>query len=249
MKTIFRYLLYSCVLFIISCKDFQKLAERQNGFVSLFNGRNLDGWEGDPTYWRVENGTIIGEVTPETLLERNSFLIWRKGMVSDFELKVVFKVSSEGNSGINYRSEEVEGLDYALKGYQADIDGKLQYMGMNYEERIRTTIAKPGDQVKLSASQGSLQDNISNNVWLPTTVVNSEPDLEKLKTLVKKNDWNEMRILAKGNVLEHYVNGKLFSSVTDEDEKYLKKEGLLGVQVHVGPPMKIEYKTILLKRL
>ena len=120
---------------------------------------------------------------------------------------------------------------------------------MNYEERIRTTIAKPGDQVKLSASQGSLQDNISNNVWLPTKVVNSEPDLEKLKRLVKQNGWNEMRIVAKGNVLEHYVNGKLFSSVTDDDEKYLKKEGLLGVQVHVGPPMKIEYKTILLKRL
>jgi len=90
----------------------------------IFNGESLEGWEGDPTYWRVENGTIVGEVTEETLLDRNSFLIWRDGLTRDFELKVEYRVSAMGNSGINYRSQEVEGIPYALRGYQADLDGR-----------------------------------------------------------------------------------------------------------------------------
>src|SRR5690606_15122465 len=96
-----------------------------------------------------------------TLLEQNSFLIWRGGKVQDFELKVEYRVSNEGNSGINYRSEEVQGdpnqyiggVPYALRGYQGDIDGQNRYSGMNYEERKRTTIASRGEKVILKTTQ------------------------------------------------------------------------------------------------
>ena len=94
--------------------------------MSIFNGQNLDGWKGDSTYWRVEHGTLIGEVTPSTLLKQNSFIIYHGKMPNDFELKGNYKISSKGNSGINYRSIALEGEPFALKGYQADIGGQDQ---------------------------------------------------------------------------------------------------------------------------
>ncbi len=107
---------------------------REAGFVEIFDGKTLNNWEGDSTYWRVENGNLVGEVTPATLLKQNSFIIWRGGIVADFELKVQYRISKEGNSGLNYRSEEVEGRRFTLRGYQADLDGADLYSGSNYEE-------------------------------------------------------------------------------------------------------------------
>ena len=115
----------------------QPLLGDENGFTPIFDGESLDDWEGDSLYWHVENGTIVGEVTPETILQRNSFLIWRGGTVGDFELKLQYKISSQGNYGINYRSFEVLDVPFALKGYQFDIDGQGEWTGQNYEERGR----------------------------------------------------------------------------------------------------------------
>ena len=117
-----------------------------DGFVPIFDG-TLKDWDGDPVYWRVENCTLIGEVRPDTLLQRNTFIIWRGGEVVDFELKLEYRVSAEGNSGINYRSSEVEGVKWAMRGYQADIDGRDQWSGQNYEERGRTFLAYRGQSV------------------------------------------------------------------------------------------------------
>ena len=89
------------------------------GFVSMFDGASLIGWDGDPKYWRVENGVIVGEITPETIVKRNTFLIWRGGTPANFELKVDYRVSDRGNSGINYRSVELTDAAWSLAGYQA----------------------------------------------------------------------------------------------------------------------------------
>ena len=85
------------------------------GYDTIFDGKTLNGWEGDPKYWRVENGALVGEVTPETLLKANTFIIWRGGVTKDFELKVEYRISAGGNSGINYRSVEVPGLKFAMR--------------------------------------------------------------------------------------------------------------------------------------
>ena len=98
--------------------------EQSNDFVSIFNGENLDGWDGDAAYWRVEDGTIVGEVTPENPLKNNTFLIWQGGELADFELKGEFKITEAGNSGVQYRSDLFTEVPYALRGYQADIDGR-----------------------------------------------------------------------------------------------------------------------------
>ena len=210
----------------------------------------MKGWVGDSTYWRVENGNLVGEITPSTVLKRNSFIIWQGGKPADFELTVECKITKDGNSGINYRSEQLTDITHALRGYQADIDGANRYTGQNYEERARTTLAYRGEIVTVKPAENSsaaLQDNIKNNAWLQRTVTGTLGDRDSLKNHIKPEDWNTIRIVAKGNRLQHYVNGVLMSDVTDNDKVNGKASGMLGVQVHVGPPMKVQYRNIMLK--
>lgn len=209
-------------------------AEGEEGFVSLFDGKSLQGWDGDPVYWSVKDGVIIGEVTPDTLLKRNSFLIWQGGKVRDFELLVEYRVSAQGNSGINYRSVITPDLKWALTGYQADIDGGDRWSGQNYEERGRTFLAYRGQSVVLKPES-------------KPELVREIGEKDVLQQAVRKEDWNTYRIVAKGNVIKHYINDVLMSEVEDLDPKLRVSEGYLGVQVHVGPPMKIEYRKIDLK--
>ncbi len=207
----------------------------ETGFEAIFDGKTLKGWEGDPKYWRVEEGCLVGEVTPETILKQNSFIIWRGGVTRDFELKVEYRVSSRGNSGINYRSVELPGQPWAMRGYQADIDGQDQWSGQNYEEKGRTFLALRGETVRLEEGR-------------KPQVIASLGTKAELQAFVKKEDWNEYHLIAHGNVMIHILNGHVMSLVVDDDPKERRPEGLLGVQVHVGPPMKIEYRNFRLKR-
>jgi len=206
------------------------ILDDEHGYQQIFDGKTLDGWEGDPKYWRVENGCLVGEVTPETILKRNTFIIWRGGKTKDFELKVQYRISERGNSGINYRSEEIPDLPLALRGYQADIDGANRYTGQNYEERGRTFLALRGQVTHIEEGKS------------PATIA-SLGDREALKGSIKSGEaWNEYHLIVRGNVAMHILNGQLMSMVIDDDAKNRKAEGLLGVQVHVGPPMKVEFR-------
>jgi hypothetical protein len=228
--------------------------KEKDGFVQLFDGKSLKGWDGDPTYWRVENGNLVGEITPATLLKTNSFIIWRGGEPGDFELKGEFNITQEGNSGINYRSEPVADVPFALRGYQADIDGKNRYTGQNYEERRRTTLAYRGQKTTIRPYDGSntpeaVRANVKNNAWTGLTVTGSLGSSDSLKTLLKSEDWNAFRLVVKGNRMQHYINDVLMSEVIDDDTVNGKKKGLIGVQVHVGPPMKVQYRNLMLKQM
>ncbi len=128
------------------------------GFQPIFDGKTLDGWDGDPKYWRVEEGCLTGEVTPQNLLKSNTFIIWRGGSPKDFELKADYRITSGGNSGINYRSVMVPdavtpGNRFAMRGYQADIDGRNQYTGNNYEEKGRLFLAQRGEVTKVTGDR------------------------------------------------------------------------------------------------
>lgn len=224
-----------------------------DGFVPIFDGKSLDGWKGDSTYWRIENGILTGEITPETILSRNSFIVWQDGAPENFELKLEYRISEDGNSGINYRSEEIADLPHALRGYQFDIDGKNNYTGQNYEERRRTTLAYQGQTVVLNPLPDSLSslpvsDLVKNNAWTKAEIVELA-DVAELKSHIKNNDWNSCHLIVNGNKMKHILNGVLMSEVTDNDLLNGKKQGLIGVQVHVGPPMKVEFRNIRLKTL
>lgn len=231
----------------------QSRKEKKEGFVKIFDGKTLNGWDGDPTYWRVENECLVGEITPATLLKTNSFIIWRGGEPGDFELKGEFNITEKGNSGINYRSDQLTDVPFALRGYQCDIDGANRYTGQNYEERKRTTLAYRGQKTNIGPYTGestpeAIRAKVSRNAWTGLSVVGSLGSSDSLKTLIKGEDWNTFHIIAKGNHLQHYINGVLMSDVVDDDAVNGRAKGLLGVQVHVGPPMKVQYRNLILKQ-
>jgi hypothetical protein len=224
---------------------------KEAGFKQIFNGKTLNGWEGDATYWRVENGSIVGEITADKLVKSNTFIIWKGGEPKDFELKLEYRITKDGNSGVNYRSERLKDPPFALKGYQADIDGNNYYTGQNYEERGRTTLAYRGQKTTILRTDNPtapVKENVKNNAWTKVQIKKSWSK-DSLQTFIKSTDWNEVHLIVKGNRLQHYVNGILMSDVTDDDVVNRKMKGLLGVQVHVGPPMKVEYRNIRLKEL
>jgi hypothetical protein len=215
------------------------LDDSDAGFHPIFNGNDLTGWEGDPRYWRVEDHEIIGEVTPATLLKQNNFLIWRAGTPANFELKAEFRISAQGNSGINYRSVEIPGTKYLLRGYQADIDAANKYTGQNYEERGRTFLAPRGTITYVATAE-------------KPAVIATLGSADDLKTFIRSpesKEWNQYHLIVRGNVLIHILNGHVMCEVIDDDTVNRKFAGLIGVQVHVGPPMKIEYRNFLLKVL
>lgn len=235
--------------------DFLDAQGPEPGFKKIFDGKSLKGWRGDSSIWRVEKGTLVGEIRPGQTIKRNTFLIWSGGQPADFELKCSFRISAKGNSGINYRSTLLSPeFPYALKGYQADIDGANQYTGQNYEEKGRSTLAYRGEEVRVhEQTNEELKNNLGsrskNNAWLDRTVIKPLGSPEVLKEKINKENWNEMHLVIRGNRLQHYVNGVLMADVVDEDMVNGKKTGLLGFQVHVGPPMKVEYQNIRLKTI
>jgi hypothetical protein len=240
------------LFFAFGCHTSGQSQSKKNGFVQIFDGKSLKNWKGDTTLWRVENGSLVGEISPYKALTTNSFMIWQGGQPKDFELKLEYRITENGNSGINYRSEQLSDVPHALRGYQADIDGKNYYTGQNYEERGRTTLAYRGQKTLIKQPEnpgGGLSEGVKNNAWTGLVVTQSLGNLDSLKTLIKSEAWNECHLIIKGNRLQHFINGVLMSDVTDNDTVHRKMNGSLGVQVHVGPPMKVEYRNIRLKQL
>jgi 3-keto-disaccharide hydrolase len=218
--------------------------EDRTGFESIFDG-TMKGWDGDPAYWKAENGALVGESTEANKITENTFVIWRGGEPADFELKLEFRMNST-NSGIQFRSAHVpqggEGRGavsgkWVLKGYQADIDFDNRYTGMIYEERGRGFLMQRGQAVNIAAD-GSKR-----------VIGNLERSADELKAIIKPGDWNHVHLIARGTTLINMVNGHVTAILVDDDAKGRSLKGLLGFQIHVGPPMKIEYKNIYLKTL
>lgn len=230
----------------------------QPGFVSIFDGKTSHDWQGDPTYWRVENESLVGETKPENLLTtNNSFIIWQGGAPKDFELKMQYRVSPGGNSGINYRSEALSEPAWTMQGYQFDIDGPLwgrdvavpflkdlavlvpflhfRVTGQNYEERARQFLALPGQLTHAVTGEPA---RVLGHIGYSTQVEQ-----------VAREDWNDAHIIARGHLLVHILNGHVTSIVVDDDQTKRRMEGKIGMQVHVGPPMKVEFRRIRIKVL
>ena len=200
---------------------------------SLFDGKSLDGWKGNPDVWSVKDGALTA-TTSEGQLKYNTFLVWQGGEVSDFELTAKYKMVG-GNSGIQYRSRLVDPEKFIVSGYQADIDSKPRYSGINYEEKARGILAERGQRVTIAADGKKTPEQIG--------------DAVELQTKIKMEDWNDYRIVAKGNHLQHYINGVLMSEVIDNQFDKAAKSGILALQAHQGPPMVVQFKDIKLTTL
>lgn len=213
--------------------------DNADGFVAIFDGKSFDGWAGDMRYWSIEDGAIVGQFTQDNPLEANTFLIWRGdkksntsgGVVGDFELKFKYRISEGGNSGVQYRSQETE--NFGMKGYQADIHHGPRWTGICYDEHGRKVLADRGQSVVLEAGE-------------KPKVVEQFGDPAALMQSIDLDGWNEYHIIARGNRLIHKINGVRMAEVLDNDEAERELEGLLGLQIHRGTPVKVEFKHILL---
>lgn len=206
---------------------------------SIFNGKDLTGWDGDQRLWSIKDGVIHGETTPETAAKGNTFLIWKDGATKDFELRLSFRCNSTNNSGIQYRSKHITPgpkvrNDWVVRGYQHEIrnENKLPNVsGFIYDEG-----GKRG-RIILVGQKGIWKDKALEK--------DSEGLIEaaEYKELFHLDDWNEVVIIAKGKNVQHYMNGRLVMDFTDSDEKALT-DGVLALQLHAGKPMWVEFKDI-----
>ncbi len=215
----------------------------EEGFESIFDGKTLEGWDGDPALWSVKDGAITGKTTPELQIKNgNTFLIWKEGELSDFELKLEYKIMGKpsGNSGIQYRSFALPANktnQWRIGGYQADFETGDRYSGICYGEAFRGILAERGQVTKLSRDGDKFVKE----------VVGSVGNADEIGKKIKKEDWNEFHIIAKDFHMVHKINGVTTMELTDNDEKERRDSGLLALQLHSGPPMQVQFRNIRVK--
>ncbi|MGL5018131.1 MAG: family 16 glycoside hydrolase [Luteolibacter sp.] len=223
----------------VSCRYMNRIASliflllvtlpAQANWQSIFNGKDLEGWSGDPRLWRVQDGVIIGESNDsDKKTAENSFLIWQGGKAGDFELEFQARVTGKNNSGVQYRSKLLDADRWKVSGYQMDLHPQASYLGMLYEERGRGIVCERGARVKL---------------W-------DKPEVKGILEVpaVDLAVWNSYRIVAQGFVLRHFVNGRLAAEVHDMHPEKRSTDGVIALQLHAGPPMKAEFKDLRIRR-
>lgn len=212
-------------------------ASAEDSFTSLFNGTDLSGWDGNPKFWSVENGEIVGKTTRDNPTRGNTFLIYRGDSVDDFELTLEYKMIG-GNSGIQYRSEDRG--DWVVSGYQADIDSGVTYSGILYHEKGRGILSQRGQMTKVVDGEDGKHQ---------VEVIGSVGESDDIQAVIRPDGWNHYRVVANGNQFTHIINGRVTTVVIDEHEAGSKKSGILAIQLHAGPPMELRVKNIQLRSI
>jgi hypothetical protein len=221
-------------------------AADEAGFKPIFNGKDLTGWEGNPKLWSVKDGAITGITPPSEkdpkkgAITHNTFLVNKDLTTKDFELRLSYRIVN-GNSGIQYRSKVQSQGEWGpiVGGYQADFEAGKTYSGILYEEKGRGILAKRGEKTVVKNADGKAKVEVTGSVGKS----------EDIQATIKNEDWNDYVVIAKGNHLQHFINGKQTVDVTDEGGDKAAKEGVLALQIHVGPPMTVQFKNLRIKEL
>ena len=199
----------------------------EEGFVSMFNGRDLSGWEGAAGWWEVRDGVLTAESTAAKPCTRSHYLYWKGGEPADFDLRFSYRIGGKANSGAQFRSERRPNWD--TWGYQADVDSTGTYTGCLYQHG-RGLAAKRGQSVVISEKGEKTIQQIGN--------------FDELLKQIKADDWNEYRVVAEGPKMRLWLNGTLMCELEDHEPKYALKKGIVALQMHQGPPMKVEFKNL-----
>jgi len=224
-------LLAAICTFAITSLAFADEPADEAGFVSMFNGKDLTGWEGKPGEWTVKDGAMFCQSTPERPCKKHHYLMWRGGEPGDFILRFSYRMVG-GNSGIQFRSEELPGWDTC--GYQADIEAGTQWTGCLFHHK-RGGVAMRGTKVQIAPDGEKTIEQFA--------------DPAELQKLIKPNDWNDYEVIAKGSEITLKINGHLMTQVDDRHETMAARKGVLALQMHPGPPMTIEFKNLRIKEL
>ncbi len=213
-------------------------ADTDKGFVPLFDGKTLKGWQGVANHWRIQDGAITGYTEKADPLKNNTFLVWTNGTVDNFELRFRYRMIG-GNSGVQYRSKLIDTEKFIVGGYQADFEAGKTYSGILYEERGRGILAERGQRTRITEENGKTK----------ITKVGDLASSAELQANIKDEDWNDYTIIADGNHLMHFINNRMTIDVLDEQSAAAARSGILALQIHVGPPMIVQFRDIKIKKL
>lgn len=238
-----RLICFSCVFLLCGAvcaaetpKESKVKADKE-GFIPLFNGKDLSGWEGNKDIWRVENGCIVGETEAEgpKKISKNTFLILKDKEFENFVIRFEYRLTKGGNSGVQFRSWiEKEDVPYRVAGYQSDFDGNNDHTGIFYGEGFRGILSHRGQEAEIGPDHQS-------------KMIKQFAPSEELKKHIKIEDWNEYEISVNDFTFTNKINGYIMSLCTDNDKEMRRKTGILAIQAHVGPPMKVEIKNLRIK--
>ena len=244
MKYLFSFVMLAALLAPLQAEEAAKAAPAEpEEMKSLFNGKDLTGWDGDPRLWSVKDGVIRGETTPENVAQGNTFLISKAGSFGDFDLRMSFRCNAINNSGIQYRSRHItEGNvrnNWVVRGYQHEIRNENQLpnvSGFIYDEGGRR------GRICLAGEKASWEPE---GKKVHATLID-KAGFEKLFNL---DDWNDVVIIARGNHIQHFLNGQLILDFTDNAPELALSEGIIALQLHAGKPMWCEFRDVRIKEL
>ena len=202
--------------------------------VVLFDGSDISNWTGRDDLWSLEDGQIVGRTTDDDPIDANTFLIYEGDVPENFELMLQFKIEG-GNSGIQYRSKVLDAEKSIVGGYQADIDFANKFAGILYEEKGRGILAKRGERVTIDSDGDRLRKRFGDEV--------------SMGNAIHPGKWNDFRIVARDNKLQHFINETRTVEVTDEQPEKAAKDGVIALQIHKGPAMTVRFKNIKLREL
>jgi hypothetical protein len=206
----------------------------ESDVVVLYGGGDLTGWAGRDDLWSAEDGQIVGRTSDEDPIDANTFLVWQGDVPKNFELTAQFKIEG-GNSGIQYRSKVLDESKFIVGGYQADIDFTNKFAGILYEEKGRGILAQRGESVEISADGEKSKRRFG--------------DAKALAAGIHPGQWNDFRVVADGNKLQHFINGTMTAEVVDHESDKAADDGVIALQIHRGPAMTIRFKNLKLRRL
>jgi hypothetical protein len=250
------------------------------GWQELFDGKTLNGWDGNPDVWRVENGALVGEYkSPEGARNGETFIIWKGGEPANFELKLEIRLEGAmADSGIQYRSHlsaavpgrggaaagsgglvtgrggtsETSGgrgaggfapmppadPRWSVGGYQFDFNYPNSYTGQVVDggRGSRGIVAFRGQMVRTEAGK---------NPRLLSTL----GALDELGSYFRRDDWNQVHLIARGNTLIQSINGHVMAILIDDDAAKALLKGLIALQCSGSGSLKVSFRNIWLKTL
>lgn len=208
------------------------LGAQSGPWEPLFDGKSLDGWSGDRSYWSAQDGCIVGRSTAQHPLASTIYLARDGREWGDFELELEFELVG-GNSGVQFRSAIAP--DGAVSGLQADLEDGPSWTGGLYEQDGRGILVRRGEQVRARADG--------------TREVVTIGDSAQLLSSVRVHGWNRYRVVAQGPLVEVYVNGARSASLLDEDARRFRASGRFALQLHQGDAMQVRFRDLRVREL
>lgn len=201
----------------------------EDGFVSMFNGKDLTGWDSKPGGWWVEDGALTSQSTEENPCKKHHYVFWTGGQPADFVLRFKYKLAG-GNSGVQFRSKRRP--EYDVWGYQADMEAGDQWSGCLFQHD-RGGVVMRGKRAVIAEDGTRKEEQFAGP--------------EALQKVIRQGEWNDYEVVAKGSHIALRINGQLMCEVEDHDKKMACHDGVIALQMHPGPPMKVQFKDLRIK--